>query len=319
MLTFKALLDKLDAAKAFPSDLDTAGRKEMVNEVGQRILESGKFIGTQDTIDIAVDNTGVFSLPRQFSTVLGYKADGSVYPMASKWWAYAPGATDQLQKYARNMQPLGTGFATFVDPTAAVTLSFTSSQSDSGTIHVDGLDEDGNEVFSSDGTRGIDITITSGSSSPTVQTFTKITALVLPVTAGVITLTGVYTDATTVTLGHYEPGETNPNYTRYLIPFAQQKADDETVSVTALCQRQFVPLVSDYDIVYPSHVPAFKEGCFAINYSNQGENERYATHMNEAIRLLNNQLRLSRPSSERGAARVYTVGNPIGAGIRSTY
>lgn len=316
MLTFKVVLDKLIAAKAFPADLDTEGRKAVVNEVCERIIDSGRFIGTQDTIDVIVDNTGILTLPRQFSTVLGVITDGYTIPLASKWWVYAQGVTQELQKYARNMEPQGTGFVTFVDPTEPVRLTITATD-DTGTVRIGGKDEDGNAIFSSDGSRGIDVTLNDV--APTAQYFSTIDEIVLPVTTDYCVLTAVYDDTTEQVIGRYEPGETAPDYARYLIPSAQQKADDETMSVTALVQRQFVPLVSDYDIVYPSHVGAIKQGCLAINYENQGEEERYQMHFNEAIRLLNLKLLRSRPEGEIGAVRIRTIGNPIGAGLRSTY
>jgi len=318
MLTFKAALDKLEALKAFPADLDTAGRKARLNEVCERLIDDIRFVGSQNTININVGTTGVLTLPRHFSTMLGVLEDGVAVSMASKWWTYAQGVTQDLQQYSRKPQPLGTGFVTFADPTEPVKLQITSNiLADSAlSARVEGPNEDGNANFSDDGSRGIDVPLDG---TTTTKYFAKLDGLVLPVTRGFVTITAVYDDTSTEVIGLYEPGETNPDYTRYLIGSAQLNEEDDPMAVTALCQRQYVEMVSDYDIVYPSHIGALKHGCLAVHFEGEGEEERFAFHFKEAISRLNAKLRRSRPESEVGAIRIRTTGNPIGAGLRSTY
>jgi hypothetical protein len=313
MITFKDAITDLGNSNAFPADLDTGERKAMLNEVCERLLYSGRFLGTEATINIHVDTTGILTLPRRFKTIKGVTQDDVAISLTSKWWKYAPGADATQQKYDYSAQVLGAGFPVFTDPTEPVRLQISGDAT--GAVRIQGEDENGNTIFDNTGGLGFDINFED--TSPSTQYVSRITAVEMPVTDAPKVLSAVYDDTTVQVIGLYEPGETVPDYTRYY--FGRALLTEGGSSITALCQRQFVRCVADTDLVYPSHFGALKHGLFAVNYLNQGEEERYTYNFNEAIRLLNSELGQSRPESEKGVIRIRTVGVCMGQDLRSRY
>jgi hypothetical protein len=314
-LTFADALEQLGEADAFPVEADTAKRKSILNETLERLITGGKFLGTRQTLAITVDDTGILTLPRGFSTILGDTVDGLAEPLTNEWFTFLAGVSTDNQTGESNVRDLGIGYPTISDPVSACTIKIACADSDPGVARVQGTDENGQTIFDTGGAPGIEIEINDA--DWTTQQFSAITAVELPVTDGVKTLTVQYvSDSTTAVLGRYEPGETLPEYRRYYVPDADNAADGETTAVRALCQREFVRLVSDGDIVFISHLGALKHGCIGINYLTAGEEERYNFHFGEAVRLLNSQLRLSRAPSEIGVIRVNCV-TGMGTGLIS--
>lgn len=317
MYTFSELLTDLAVAKAFSPDLDTVGQKAVVNEAIERLILSGRWLGTQQKIAVHVDSTGVLTLPRHYLTLLGVRVNGESRDLTSKWWTFLQYSTATNQFGFDNVQDEGIGFAIFADPTEAVQLKISTTTSETDTVRVQGEDEDGDTIYtSSDGSSGFNLTLNDANWS--TQSVTTISAVEMPVTNSPKTLTALYDDdVTTQVLGVYEPGETNPFYRRYLVSEATLLSDP--ASVEAICQLQFTKLVSDSDVVRPSHLGAIKNACLHVHYENEGEEERSAFHFETALKLLNAQLRRSIPESEIGAVRIRCVGNPIGSNLRSTY
>lgn len=315
-LSLADALTQLDEAGAFVSTLDTAGRKSLLNECLERLVCSGKFLGTEATVAITVDDTGILTLPREFSTIKGATVDDYSESIGSKWFSYLQGSNAYNRTYVSNIRDLGSGFCTISDPTGASKLKIACSGA-TGTVRVQGTDENDDTIFtSSDGSPGIDLDINSASWS--TQEFNSITAIEMPITDAIKTLTAqLVSDSTTSTLGVYQPGETVPDFRRYYVIDADYKADDETTAVVALCQRQFVRLVSDHDLVWPSLLGALKHGCLSIHFENESDLARSGVHFDTAIKLLNNQLRASRASSEIGQIRINVTDGGLGTGLRA--
>ncbi len=298
MLTFKQALDQLTAIGAFPPDADNVKKKAILNDCLERYITSDRFLGSDATINIHVDSSGILTLPRRFKSIKGIIQDGVAINLASKWWNYAPGLATDSQKLMGTAQMLGSGFATFSDLTSAARLKISGDPT--GTVRIQGLDANGNQIYDNAGGLGFDIPF---SNTPSTQYVSLITAIEMPLTDAPKILTAVYDDTTTQTLGIYEPGETIPDYTRYFLPSATITGTTGS-SVTALCQRQFVPCVADTDLVYPSNFAALKHGVIAIVYEDAGEDERAEFRFNKGLKLLNEEIKRARPPSEMAAVRV---------------
>lgn len=306
MLTLASALSSLTTAGAFVAGASDGTKTALLNEAIERLLESGRFVGTQQTLSISVNATGVLTLPRHFSAILGATVEGYATDLASKWWTYLSGANACNQLYVSNVQDQGHGFCTFTDPPSSVRLKL-AAVGVTDTALVQGLDENGDVIYANDGSQGWTLTINDASWS--TKHFTRIDSIQMPAGAVVKTLTCIDVGNTVRTLGIYEPSETVPSYRRYYIPAAVDADDDlETTAVVALCNRRFVPLVDDSDLVYPSHIGGLKNSCLAVHFENEADEARSAYHFEQAIKLLNSQLKRATPESEQGRIRVNYVG-----------
>lgn len=317
-LTFLDALSRLSIAGAFPFDLDTDGRKAVINEVCQRLIDSGRWKGTQQVISVTVDNAGLLTLPRQFASCQAVKVDSVARDLASKWFSFLPGMGALLvdtDLFTSAVQDQGSGFCVFADPTEPVRLQISCADDSAGTVRVQGTDADGLTIYATaDGSNGSDLTVNDA--SPSTQYFASITGIVLPVTSAAKVLTAIYDDTTEVEIGIYEPGETVADYKRYLVPDATVKTDDETTTVQALVQRQFVEAVADTDILFTGNLGALKAGCLAIRAENVGEEGRYNEMMMRSLDMLNKELRRTRPDQELGTVRINCSGG-MGMGLRA--
>lgn len=312
--TFAALISALAAARAFPADLDAAGQKAVTNEALERIINSGRFNGTEGRLAVTVNSSGEMTLPRGWKTVTGVKVNGWVRNLASPWYDFLPG-TDELSQWSTNVVDEGTGFPTFSLPTALVTdaggvqsvqrvpakLRITCAGA-SGTVEVHGQDVDGAEVYT--GTqRGTVLTFNAAKAAPY---FYNITAVIKPVTTAVAYLYACYDDSTEEIIGVYQPGETVPNYRRYLVGEAANRDpnDLEAVAVEIKARREHIDLVADNDVCPISNFGGLKNAVLSVTYENEGEGTRSDGHFNKALKLLNDELKLLRPPSEIGAIRV---------------
>ncbi len=307
-MTFVEALIQLDAAGAFPIAADTATRKSILNQAIERMLDNGRFVGTQQTLNIAINSSGVFTLPRHYSAVLGVTVNGRATDLASKWYAFLPGTDVQFTSAAIDN---GSGYATFTDPTEACQVKV-GAPNETGTVHIQGLDENGNQVYDDTGALGFDVTLNDTSWS--AQYVTTITSVQMPVTNTLKTLTVKnQSDATQSVLGLYEPGETLGDYRRYSLPEATalnpDSLDEDSLAVVALCKRKFVTLVSNSDVVYPSSVSGLKCACMAVHFENEAAGDYSEFYANRAIKIFNNQLRSSLADSEIGRVRVYSTGS----------
>lgn len=300
MIQLEAALSKLDAAKAFPVDADSATRKSMLNQAAERLVLSGRLDSNRHRIAVTVGDDGVWTLPRNYKTCLGVRIDGVVYDLASKWYQFLQYVSDSrdLSLYTDALLDLGSGFCTFAelgdDP---VRLLMSAGDDDEGDARVMGTDEDGIEIFSS-GEQGFALTIGTIST----QKVSTLTELILPETDGIKLLYAVDDDdddAQTL-VGRYYPGESQPDYRRYHTPTSGV--------LEAICQVRHVDALNGNDLLFTSNMGALKNGVAAIHAENEGDDARYTSRFTEAVRLLNLETRMSRPESERGAVRVNVVG-----------
>lgn len=85
------------------------------------------------------------------------------------------------------------------------------------------------------------------------------------------------------------PDETVPSLRRYLVPGLEK---EKTHRVVALCQRRWVPLKRDSDLVYPGNLGALKHMLLALEKEEKNDLQAAATHEQQAIRILKQELRM---------------------------
>jgi len=127
----------------------------------------------------------------------------------------------------------------------------------------------------------------------TSNEFLEISSIVKPTTAGYVTLYGVNFDSVQATptihfLGKYGPNETQPGYRRYKITSTTESDEN---CILALAKIRYVPLVHDSDPLLIQDLPSLKLMCKAIHEMNHGEMADYRVLRDEAVELLDEQLK----------------------------
>ena len=93
-------------------------------------------------------------------------------------------------------------------------------------------------------------------------------------------------------LATYEPGETNPVFTRYnLGGGCCFNSCGNSNALIAMVKLRFVPVKVDTDLVLIDNLPALKEMVQSIKLAEQGDDRGAAVKEARAIRLLNLALR----------------------------
>lgn len=103
---------------------------------------------------------------------------------------------------------------------------------------------------------------------------------------GIIDLVAVdVSTAEETTIAIVEPGELVSAYRRYRMPAASA---NNVTEVEVVAKRAYVPMRSDYDIVFPSHLGAIKLMMMALRYEDTNDLERAAVFEQKALSLLDN-------------------------------
>lgn len=180
---------------------------------------------------------------------------------------------------------------------------YPTSASDIGKqiIFSDALDQNGNGIYSAAGLSSIGGFPLVLQSPFTTTSFivTSFAGIEKPVTAGDVVLKSV--DATTgveTFLSRFTPQETNPSYRRYYLHALPAgccpcPTNPCQAQITAMLKLEYVPTCRATDVLLIGSIPALKEECLAIKYSEQdtAASQQFAIlkHRN-AVRLLNEQL-----------------------------
>lgn len=269
---------------------------DVLNEVCEQYLNSGKWKGSLATV-LFSSSTGYITLPRRFQSIVG--AQFHNYPVAS-YPQYHEFMESGFGEYDSALtmgiiQDQGDGWPTQVVQTAVATIRLYPQAADVGDIvRVYGTDINGNVIFGSDGKEGENVTLALPYASP--ATDMMITGANKPVGDGAV---NVYTwDGTTNTqIGSWEPTETTPCYRRYKV--GVHETDNP---IRCLCQRRYIPLSGNLDIVIPGSIRALKMGLIAVGYENQNNSEDAAKYWNQGYTILNQELRAQRGNSRQPIA-----------------
>lgn len=283
--------------KAFPVDSDITEQKGLINEALEKVIWSGRWNGTQDTLHITLSNNAL-TLPRNWETVLGIRVGGYVRDLAGPWFGYIQGCSDPAN-WSMNIQDQGDNFCTFAQPSAPAQLRVTSTGS-TASCEIHGFDEDNKEIWTTT-QRGITCNI---GDLATGAEFSRISEVILPITTQKKKLWAIYggDDPGKELMGEYEPGETVAQYRQYLVPEAVD--NDNLPGIVARCQRRHIDLVADNDICPISNIGAIKRAIASIHWDNEGDEKRSEKHFDNCIQMLNDELRRMHPPTEVAAMRV---------------
>jgi hypothetical protein len=282
-----------------PEDLNSSKFLSYLNQVRERIINSGKWRGT--TFKVVFDTTRDYiTLPREAEALLGIHISTAPYPIQSGWFEYlqgGPGKLDNPDNASANARDFGTlidmgdNFCTLEDIATPATIGFSclaAADDNLGlTVNIQGLGANGLPIYDSQGRLGETLSLDQ-TIQYTTAVFSRITNVSMPVTFG---QKRIYLSGTPTTLSTYAPSETNPQYRRYRLP-----ATDKTVIGT--CKMRFLPLMGESEPVIPNNIGALKMGLMALNYEDVNDMATAETFWGKCFTLLDDQMR-----EHRGSAR----------------
>jgi hypothetical protein len=276
-----ALYNEVDATDVYSSLF-----LPRLNEVCERFMLSGKWKGMVVRLTLPASQ-GFVTLPRNFQNILVHRYKKIPGPMFTHYHEFSvagPGEVDSAFAYPGFLIDMGDGFATQADIETAGTATLApDSVDDVGkVIRLFGEDENGNEIFDSDGLRGINVTLALPSVT-TTQQFSRITGITAPQN-----IVGYWTlSVSGDQIGSYAPGETRPRYRRY-----QTGVTEDNIEV--LAQRRYVPMVSESDWVIPGNLTALRYGFQAMQYESAAQLQEAQAVFARGLAFLNQEARLSR-------------------------
>ena len=294
-----ALYTEVDA-----TDINSPLFLPALNEVVERYINSGKWKGATPRVTLPVDGRNYISLPRWYQSVLVMRYQRVPRPIFTPFYEFSesgPGEMPDANNWTGVMIDLGDGFPTQIDIVDAGPLRITTtSASDAGkTIRLFGEDADGNDIYSADGSLGINVT-TAYPTVTTSQVFSKVTGVQAASTIVSHWTLSVINDGTPILLSTYWPGETRPQYRRYQTGILHE-------AIHLICHRRFVPLRNETDWVIPGNQTALRYGLKALAYEKAGQIDMAQASFTTGLNYLNQEAKAA-----RGGARISLNILPLG-------
>lgn len=284
-----------------------------VNECTQRLIYAGGetgFWGGWSKVAFTVDTADPYiTLPRQLARAINLDVCRVPIVIQNEFFEFLPGGIGlQDPTTCQDWCGLIEGFErpsvptlVDIDPTnQLVRVYITDSRDLNLSVIITGKDQNGYQIYSTNGLQQIDGLLLTTASPYTTSSFivTEIQAVQKDITYGDIVLKQV--DATTgveVTLARYGPTETNPSYRRYMIrtlPSYCCPSSTGTVTVTALGKVEYIPIYNDTDQLLIANIPALIAEAQSIRMSEMDVVNAQAmsiSYHRQAIRLLQNEQR----------------------------
>lgn len=250
-----------------------------------RLTTSGKWKGSFVAV-VFEAASGVITLPPRFMSILSAKFDSWPTQVYSQWFDYmvvGPSSLEESTYWPYGpITDLGDGYVTQTLQETDGVMRIGSSASDDGLqVRIFGVDSTTEEPVVDDmGVEGELVTL-SAPFVTTTASFSEITGFQKPVTNSAVTVTLVPDDASAnVALAEYQSWETFPSYRRYRI-------GPSTRTVKVLCQRRFIPMISETDWVIPGDIHALKMALKALALEDAGYEEKAAFCWDRAYESLN--------------------------------
>lgn len=286
-----ALYTEVDA-----TDINSALFLPALNEVVERFINSGKWKGQTPLVTIPVNGLNYFSLPRWYVSVLVMSYLRCPVPVFTPFYQFSesgPGMLPDADAWSGVLIDLGDGFVTQYDIATAGTLRLAVSNAAdaSKVIRLYGLDENGVEVYSSDGSLGLNVTLTNPTVT-TTQQFSLVNGVQAPANIIAPWTLSVINGSTPTLLSTYYPGETTPRYRRY-----QTGQLEEAVKL--ICNRRYIPLRNETDWVIPGSISALRYGLKMLRYEGAGQLVEASQAFDRALDFLNQEAK-----SARGGSRI---------------
>lgn len=294
----------LSPAKAASASLSASD----INAATSWIMNNGKWIGTMQEAVFTIWDDVQITLPRSMLTIEASVLQGTGdqfrqwVPMnvANEWYQWIPGGGGYISNPPWNtsvLTSLGEGFVFFRDlPSTGVIKIYNTTTEVAGTINIRGFDSTGAKVYTGTGVSRIEgenvaqptTNGTNISTSTVWNVGNSVYAVVKPTTNGVLKFYQVAADATETLIGQYEPGETNPNYRRYLVPrYCISNTDRQVVG---RCKRAQVDVVVDNDQIVPGNLQALELALMALNFRRKADKPLADDYIKDAIDQLNSEI-----------------------------
>lgn len=298
---------------------DVAAIADRVNSVQRRLIyaKEGRDEGWWGTWAEVVFNVSreqpYITLPREIARLEAIDVCSFPVPLRNQFYEYQTFGNGRMPKesrWATCRSYIREGFTrnnaiTSIEMTNApqfITAYPTSAEDIGKRILIQGLDVDGNIIYSQDGPNqvvGTFLTFSPPNSSTTAMTLTQINGIQKDVTVGPVR---IYqhdpASGEEVLLLTMEPGEQTASYRRYYLNglpcnCCQSPDSGNQVQVTALAKLEIIPVVTDTDYLLIQNLEAVIEEGQSLRYSEMDDpsakqmaQERHI----QAIRLLNGEL-----------------------------
>jgi len=278
-----------------------------LNEVREKFYNSGKWKGLVLEVDFP-SSDGYITLPYEFESVLCTTYDRVPVMTYTQFHTYqinGPGELDRALRWPGFLVDLGDGYATQIDIKTAGTLRVVTDAADNGKfIRINGLNQNGQPVFSPDGTIGEVVTCTAPYVTTTNQ-FSAVTGIQASPDPLIVMQKGwtLYSNGDSAIIGTYYPGESRPLYRRYQTSQAEKK-------IRLLCQRRFIPVRNESDWVIPGNISALRAGYWAWQFQNGSDVAQAENSFATGLNLLNQEAKTLRGGATPGTAFVnwYAMG-----------
>ena len=279
----------------------------ILNEAHQRLMMQGLYWGSYQTYQICVGSDGCLTWPRQVASIEAVAVNEEPITLRNGWFEYLKtGYGIRTTSNSSELQLMDRGRACVYDDMTdfASKLQVYSSVAESATakILVQGYDQHGNWIRTLDGGSHVDGEYISINTTPTGSSniFTSITGIQKPVTNGPVYLSKVTEQSVVVPIGYYESDETLPDYRRSLIPglgnapeYTCGSGDPLTEKrvVRAVVKLDHIDVAKDTDWFVLGNLPALKNAAKAVQLEEQQNLGEASQYLQEAIRLLEVELR----------------------------
>lgn len=279
-----------------------------LNLARERIINSGKWLNTVVKVAFNASERNYITLPRDAEALLGILVNRNNYAIQSPYYEYLVGGPEGIPDPPPDngfLLDLGSNFVTMIDIATAGTIRFkTTSDEDAGkTVTIYGLN-DGEQVYSTNGSKGETLTLDDSSGSVTsTLTFAQLTSIAKPPTVGNLEIY-VVNGVTETLLSTYQPGEVNPQYRRY-----QLRQQDEDTTVVGLVKLKYVPLTQETEPLVPANLGAYKFALIALSLEDANDLPGAANHWNACYALLNQQGKQNRGANRYPLNIKFTPGS----------
>ena len=289
---------------------------QYINDATEDLIQRGHWKGTSDKATVQVTSQ-LITIPPHFETADQFALCHQPIPIRGQWFEFSPGGWGTINDpspsrtspylFARNALRRNNA-CTFQDIAAGsptkLTVQCDVAMDVGETVLLLGFDNASTPNWVRTQQNGVwaDGELVMLSQSPgttTATTFSSLTGIQKPVTAGQLWIKQAL-DSTLI--GHLEYWETNPSYARYLIP----TLPNTTVQVDVMGKLAYRPVVNLTDWLIIGNLNALKLACMAKKYEEVGTGEavgKAANYMAGAISLLNNELNHSTGAGEQVTVR----------------
>lgn len=285
---------------------------QYLNWAQERLINSGKWNGMISPVRFNSPDR-IITLPRQFLSVLAAKwgKDNCTGPLRVQnvWYsylAYFPNfafswSWNNYGYYTSNIYDQGDGYVTFKDVSfASYRLRVTiTDANDVGTeVLIKANNESGNPTFSTNGEGQVfeGIVLTAENPSTTsAEIFSGQPFFVQKEqTIGYLILDAVdIVTGDVERIGYYQPSEEDICYRRYSL-----RCDLDVDTIDCMVKRRYVPALVDSDEVWPANLGALRNCLAALKAEKELDLSRYQILFNEAIKLLNDEIKESRGGAQ---------------------